>query len=307
MISYFGIVMAFTCFAAQADDITTTRCPESGVILPRPEAYKVAKWAYKCGKISSSSTVFPILQVYATNPPENYSEIFWPYWFIPGSRDAWKGPLDTEIMTKISNEDCSVEIPPKYSDVWICQSGCFAQGERILFALDRKESVQFGVPFSKNGTWIPIEKSIAKVKNIFTVSEGSTFSNIKYSITGIKSFLTDKSEHFQDILEIVAKSGGKLRITPNHPLLSNDGNVRQASEFKVGDLLVRADGTSDQIVSIEKEKYFGKVYNLDPNSKSLLGKLILAEGYVNGSSYYQNQELSKLNRILLRENLSLGN
>jgi hypothetical protein len=115
---------------------------------------------------------------------------------------------------------------------------------------------------------------------------------------------------FVKLGESTSAAGGlpcELRITPNHPLLSNDGNVRQASEFKVGDLLVRADGTSDQIVSIEKEKYFGKVYNLDPNSKSLLGKLILAEGYVNGSSYYQNQELSKLNRILLRENLSLGN
>ena len=42
-------------------------------------------------------------------------------------------------------------------------------------------------------------------------------------------------------------SGGILAVTMEHPILDHEGRMREASTFKIGDLLVKSDGSLDPL------------------------------------------------------------
>jgi hypothetical protein len=82
--------------------------------------------------------------------------------------------------------------------------------------------------------------------------------------------------------------------------VDENGVVKTADKFKVGESLIHYLTGLDPIVSIKKEGYFGKVYNLAPNTKLPLSNILVAQGYLNGSSYFQNDGVDLQNRKLLR-------
>jgi intein/homing endonuclease len=100
------------------------------------------------------------------------------------------------------------------------------------------------------------------------------------------------------------KSGGSLRVTAEHPLLTDDGIMRQAEDLKVGASLVRADGSPDAISSVEVSKIFGKVYNVRPTTVDYTSNIVVAGGYLNGSVRYQNEFLDMINALILRRALA---
>ncbi|MFE8602494.1 hypothetical protein [Archangium violaceum] len=69
-----------------------------------------------------------------------------------------------------------------------------------------------------------------------------------------------------------------------------------AQTLKVGDALLKADGTQDPIVDIQRTQYFGKVYNLRPDSSARISNVLVAKGYLVGSSLFQNDEVGYFNR-----------
>jgi hypothetical protein len=95
-------------------------------------------------------------------------------------------------------------------------------------------------------------------------------------------------------------------VTANHPLVDGAGVMREASTFKVGEPLVRVNGTRDPIVDIGKEDFFGKVYNVAPVSPAPEDNLVVSEGLINGSHNYQTVLRAQLNRQILRTQLSKG-
>ena len=120
----------------------------------------------------------------------------------------------------------------------------------------------------------------------------------------VSAYSHEFKDAWNDILEFRTAHGGKLKVTPNHPILDGDGRIREAGTFLIGDAFVAANGTRDPIVSIDKSRHFGQVYNLDTKTKNLKSKLVLAEGFVNGTLYYQNDGFGYMNRKLLREQIA---
>ena len=62
---------------------------------------------------------------------------------------------------------------------------------------------------------------------------------------------------------------------------------------------MKADGTLDPIVDIQKATFFGKVYNLAPVTTDRVSNILVAQGYLVGSVRFQNDEVGYLNRIIL--------
>ena len=120
------------------------------------------------------------------------------------------------------------------------------------------------------------------------------------------NFVSELLDTKHDVRTFHLASGGKLTVTDGHPIVDGNGYMREASYFKVGDSFVRTDGHADRIQRIDNKQYNGKVYNILPFTQSLLGNIVVAEGYLNGSAYYQNDGVGYLNQKLLRKTLTNG-
>ena len=59
-------------------------------------------------------------------------------------------------------------------------------------------------------------------------------------------------------------------------------------------------------MSIRKFNYFGKVYNLFVKSSALHKNIVVTNGYLNGTAYFQNDGAQHLNRQLFRGALIKG-
>ena len=67
----------------------------------------------------------------------------------------------------------------------------------------------------------------------------------------------------------------------------------------MGDELVRADGSLDPIVKIDRTIHEGKVYNLRPVSEDHVSNVLVAQGFLVGSSRFQNDDVEYMNRVIL--------
>ena len=148
---------------------------------------------------------------------------------------------------------------------------------------------------------LPIGSKEARAqKTVMTLAEGAKLESIQLKETPLRQIVTDTEAHKQPILVIKTASGGMIKVTENHPLVDQDGKIRRGDEMKTGDSLVTGDGKLDQIVSIERTEYFGKVYNIRVESPKIEENIYLAQGYLNGSIKLQNEYVRFLNRRLLR-------
>jgi hypothetical protein len=75
--------------------------------------------------------------------------------------------------------------------------------------------------------------------------------------------------------------------------------IMEASTLKAGTKLIKADGARDAIVSVTQTSYFGKVYNLKPAATNRVANILIAQGFLVGSSRFQNEDVDYINRILL--------
>jgi hypothetical protein len=102
-----------------------------------------------------------------------------------------------------------------------------------------------------------------------------------------------------NIYVLRTQSGGELRVTHEHPVLNGEGRIVQAQTLKVGQELLKADGTPDRIIDIQKTQHFGRVYNISPVSTDPVSNVVVSQGFLVGSSRFQNDEVGYMNRMLL--------
>lgn len=245
------------------------------------------EWAFKCGDISRKKRDSWLLD----DNDQPLARPQYPIFTTPATQAVWKAPTDP-------NAPCNR--PPEYSFMIVCLSSCYTPEQRLAFIVDDEDN-----PLKKVMKWVKIETAFEKkIPTILAVSPDSTLDDIRYLPTQVRGYSHEFKEAWNDILEFRTEHSGKLRVTLNHPVLDGDGRIREASSFKLGEEFVRADGTKDPIVAINKQRHFGQVYNVDTKSSNLKSKLVLAEGFINGSLYYQNNGFGHMNRKLLREQIS---
>lgn len=200
---------------------------------------------------------------------------------------VWKAP-------KSANASC--DVPSSAYIAAVCVSSCATPDQEILAQAEANMKLRY-VPF--------IEALTQKYK--FTaVHSGDSMSSGKVSRMPVDQWVTEMVDTEHDIRVFEMKSGRKLRLTPNHPILTAQGSMKLAEEFRVGESLVQLGGALDQIVRISDVKYTGKVYNVFVKSGSPTKNIVVTNGYLNGTAYFQNEGSIDLNRSLLRKNLTRG-
>lgn len=181
-----------------------------------------------------------------------------------------------------------LDFPSGYIALGECTSSCYTPDQKILFSQGE----------------VAIKDALDTLADdVFTLNDGATRESFGFETRKIHHYTRSATETQHKILTITTEQGGQLKVTLNHPLLRADGTMVEAADLKVGDKLIKVDGQDDQIESIAESDFFGRVYNLQPDSTSNEGQIVIAQGFLSGSSWFQNDGLDTLNRVVLRRSI----
>jgi hypothetical protein len=173
----------------------------------------------------------------------------------------------------------------------VCLGGCYTPDQAVLFA---------------DGE-VPIESAMKENrKDLLTLSPDATLDALSFFTNEVGMFIADKVPTEQEILTFHTEGGGELKVTLEHPLVAEDGTMRMAQRFMVGDSLLREDGSPDVIKDITKTKWVGQAYNLKPVTTDFVTNILVAQGFLNGSLRYQHEWVELANRELLRKSIPEG-
>lgn len=161
-----------------------------------------------------------------------------------------------------------------------------------------EQKLQFGSGFTA------IQEAFeSKLTEIFSLNDAAVFEDFRLESRRVKSYTRSVPVTTHRILTLITATGGRLRITPCLPLMRGDGVIVEAVTLKVGDSLLRVEGWDDSIVAIEEQSYFGRVYNVQTEAVTLEGQIVVVEGFLSGSSWFQNDGKEYLNRPILRRRI----
>ncbi|ADO72737.1 hypothetical protein [Stigmatella aurantiaca] len=165
-----------------------------------------------------------------------------------------------------------------------CEASCYTPEQKIRFP---------------EGDVAIVEAVAGMKKNVVTLTPDSSLDAIALQTNKTYSYTAEFRDTEHPIVNLLMASGGKLTVTKEHPLINSEGRLVTAQTVKVGDELVKVDGSFDPIVRVEHTTHFGKVYNLRPDTDDRVSNILVAEGYLVGSSLFQNDEVGYVNRIIL--------
>jgi hypothetical protein len=201
---------------------------------------------------------------------------------------VWKAP-------KAASGSCTVPATAYIASV--CLASCATPEQYILTQPDANDKARY-TPFK--------QAHDDKYQFVSTLMSQSAMSSRQVQKTKVDMWVTEFMDSEHQILEFNTVSGGNLRVTPNHPIVTVEGRVVEAGDFKVGQDLIKLGGERDRITSIRSIKYFGKVYNVFVKSNELHKNIVVTNGYLNGTGFFQNEGAQNLNRKILRSHLSAG-
>jgi hypothetical protein len=248
--------------------------PDAGGV-PRPATHYVNNES-----VTDYNTAAPTLQPFLF--PTYLDQSVFAVWDIP---DTALTPGGVPPTSEPTNANVCLVLPAQAVNVGLCVAGCYT-GETALQFADGAMGIKAAALSSK--------------ADLVTLSPDATLDNLSTVNNKVDRYTTDVVESLQTIYTLTMTSGGRLRVTHEHPLLGPDGIIRQAQMLGVGDALVRADGKPDPIVDIQIDKVFGKVYNVRPVTTDYVSNLVIAGGYLNGSLRFQNEFLDAINSLILR-------
>jgi hypothetical protein len=171
-----------------------------------------------------------------------------------------------------------------YYVIAYCESSCYTPDQSLEFS---------------TGQVNILDAMKAHRDDVVTLSKDATLDNITTKVDSVYSYTSEIRDGEHIIFELTTASGGTLRVTNEHPVMTSEGMLVKAEKLSVGDELLKADGTPDAIVSVNKTIHQGKVYNIKPSSRELVNNILIAQGYLVGSARFQNDDVGYMNRVLL--------
>lgn len=270
-------------------DLVPMRCSQDS--LSNSEAQGRYDWMVKCQEqvpvIKEFLSKFDNVSYNGISLDDSTRHLY-PTFLDSSTKKAWIAP-------KSKNGSCTV--PATAYVAAVCVSSCSTPEQEIMAEVEKGKALR-KISF--------IEAYTQNLKKVGTLHPYSTIESTQLEKTEVDNWVTELLDTTQPILTFKLKSGGQLKITPNHAMLNQDGAMQVAQDFKEGDNFVRLGGRLDKIVSIEKSDYYGKVYNVFVNSNELKKNVVVINGYLSGTAFYQNEGAKYMNRELFRKNLTHG-
>jgi PKD domain-containing protein len=179
----------------------------------------------------------------------------------------------------------------------VCVSSCATPEQQII--ADVKAQGQ--------GKYVSFIEALTKnYSHVVTLKNTDSIKNKAVEKTAVSQWVTELIDGEHDIIVFTMKSGRSIKLTPNHPVVAADGMMKLASDFKVGDSLVELGGHLDPIESLDHIKHYGKVYNLFVKSSEIQKNIVITNGYLNGTAFFQNEGAQNMNRSLFKNKLTQG-
>jgi PKD repeat protein len=270
-------------------DLTPHRCSQDS--LDNDHAHARFDWMVKCQDkvpaIKEFLTVFNDVK-YKSYGLDTPGRVLYPTFMITNPAKPWIAP---------TSKTAACDVPASAYIAGVCVSSCATPDQQILVDVANDKKLKY-MPF--------IQALTQNVDRVATLQSNSSMSSKQLDSTKVDVWVTEMLDTDHDILVFTMKSGGQLKVTTNHPILNSKGMMQLSSEFKVGDSLVQLGGKLDQIVSIEKIVYHGKVYNVFVKSSAPQKNVVVTNGYLNGTAFYQNEGADAMNRDLFRDHLLKG-
>jgi len=266
---------------------TDTRC-QGATLLGPAQATARYNWAIACHNNpppSSPGHSYAAYQWLTDQSVTDYNaaanasfrDRMYPIYFNFVFGTIWNAPDD-------ATQPCTLR-PDAANNAGLCVSGCYLEGTPLQFA-DGPVGIKSALDHGRT--------------DLVTLTPTATLDNLQFETNKVERYTTDLVPDWQVIFTLTMRSGGSLRVTNEHPLLTSDGVIHQAQGLKVGNELVLASGKPDPIVSIRADKVFTKVYNVKPVTTDYTSNIVVAGGYLNGSVRYQNEFLDAINSLILR-------
>jgi hypothetical protein len=165
-----------------------------------------------------------------------------------------------------------------------CESSCYTPDQNLRFSTGD----------------VNIVEALDGLRNdLVTLSGNATIEQPSTQVSAVHSYTREIRDAEQIIFKVFTESGGSLSVTNEHPVLVSNGRLVKAESLREGDQLLRANGTPDPIVAIERSTFFGKVYNIRPAATELVRNILIAQGFLVGSARFQNEDIRYMNRALL--------
>lgn len=270
-------------------DLVPMRCSQDS--LSNSEAQGRYDWMVKCKDqvpvIKEFLEKFDGVEYKGINLDESTRHLY-PTFLDSSTKKPWIAP-------KRVSGSCTV--PATAYVAAVCVSSCSTPEQEVIAEVEKGKALR-KVSF--------IDAWTQKLKKVGTLHPYSSIASTQLEKTEVDNWVTELLDTTQPILTFKLKSGGQLKITPNHAMLNQDGAMQVAQDFKVNDNFVRLGGRLDKIVAIEKSDYYGKVYNVFVNSNELKKNVVVINGYLSGTAFYQNEGAKYMNRDLFRKNLTHG-
>lgn len=275
-------LLLFVLFVFQIEahaNFISPRCQYANDSLGDVEAENRTKWAAKC--YPGFAVMLEEGKLLIKNTTTGGIHVGYPIFaeVINGVKGAYAiAPIDPAVECWDTN---------RYQVVGFCVAGCFTPDQNILM--------------NAPGGYVEIKTALDKqYDDIFLIDGVNQHGHFEFKRKTISGYTADLEDRYQPVLIINTKSGGELKVTPNHPLVNGSGYMVEASTLSIGDSLKTVENKNDEIVSIEKINYFGKVYNIDTGSSDIYDNIIVANDFLSGTVYFQNDGIIHLNRLVLR-------
>jgi PKD repeat protein len=270
---------------SRCQDIVAQRCSEE--FLSPSEVRGRYDWMMKCQLQSPGIQKFFIDFPWSIDLRRHY--VSFSTHAGPGSADKlWRAPVD-------AGAPCA--LPRETTVTAVCSSSGALSSEEILSQGPQDKDF-------KNISFI--DALNANTPFVAAVNSGHSATDLGLARTKVETWATNRAKDRQEMIVFHMKSGRTLRVTANHALVSSNGRVYSAYEFRAGDRLIRSNGTLETITKIEAGADFTKVYNVFVDSARAQRNVVVTNGFLVGTDYFQTTRQSSINRALFRQNLIRG-
>lgn len=176
-------------------------------------------------------------------------------------------------------------IPDNVEATRICPAGCYLGTQFVLFG----------------SKYLPIEKAKdSDVSSLVTLSAHASIDHLEFQKTPLQQIIQDNVLSEQEFIYIQTQLG-EITVTPQHPMLKNNGYMVTAGNLEIGDKLLRVTGEGDTVLSIRSFRDTAYAYNVVAKSDQLQNRIVVSQDFLTGDLYFQNAGTKYLNRLLLRQ------
>jgi len=205
-----------------------------------------------------------------------------------GKEVVWRAPV-------VAGSECSM--PNSAFVAAVCVSSCATPDQHVMVK-EHPSSLPTFMRFD--------EVHSKKLALVMTLRSPVFKANGNLTHSKVDQWVTEVVDTEHDIKVIVLKSGGQLKLTPNHPMVMPDGSLKLVQDLRVGESLVKSNSSLDPVISIQDIKFYGKVYNVFTQSASPQHNIVFINGYMSGSAMFQNEAANLINRRIFRSKLTQG-